>query len=179
EVRALAGQRVEAQGERGDERLALARLHLGDAAVVERRAADQLHVVVALAEVALRRLAHEREALGQQGVEALAALEVPPPELGVGRGQVLDLLDLGLERVHARDDLALEAPHLAVVVVEQLLDETEHQSLSAGARRPAGAGARRPMRGRVLSRPPDSLSPDRRAAVSAAAAAAPRPARER
>ena len=71
----VAGQRVQVAGERGHERLALAGLHLGDVAVVERHAADELHVEVAHAQRAHAGLAHGRERLGQQVVELLAALE--------------------------------------------------------------------------------------------------------
>ena len=45
-VHALAGQGVEEHGQRGDERLALTRGHLGDLALVEHDAAEELHVVV-------------------------------------------------------------------------------------------------------------------------------------
>ena len=55
DVDAVAGQRVEEDGERRGQRLALAGLHLGDRAVVQDHAADQLHVVVALADRAARR----------------------------------------------------------------------------------------------------------------------------
>ena len=47
DVHALAGQRVEHDGERAGEGLALAGAHLGDLAVVQHHAADQLHVEVA------------------------------------------------------------------------------------------------------------------------------------
>ena len=50
EVDALAAERVEVGRERGDEGLALAGLHLGDPAEVERRATHQLDVEVALAD---------------------------------------------------------------------------------------------------------------------------------
>ena len=73
EVDAVAGERVEEDGKRRGQRLALARLHLGDRALVQDHAADQLHVVVALADRAPRRLAGQREGLGQQVVERLAA----------------------------------------------------------------------------------------------------------
>ena len=47
DVHALAGQRVEVRRQRRDERLAFAGAHFGDLAVVQRHAADQLHVEVA------------------------------------------------------------------------------------------------------------------------------------
>ena len=76
---ALAGQRVEIDRERRDQRLALAGPHLGDLAAVERDAADHLDVVMALAERALGGLADRREGFGQQIVE-LGAVGEPLAE---------------------------------------------------------------------------------------------------
>lgn len=75
DVHALAGQRVEVGRERGDQGLALTGLHLGDVAEVERGAAHELHVEVALAQHPLGRLADGRERLGHQVVEGLALLQ--------------------------------------------------------------------------------------------------------
>ena len=47
DVDAVAGERVEVAGERGDEGFAFAGLHFGDLALVENHAADELHVEVA------------------------------------------------------------------------------------------------------------------------------------
>ena len=66
DVHAGAGQGVEIRGQRRHQRLALAGLHLGDLAVVQHHAADQLHVEVAHAQRALRRLPHYCESFGQQ-----------------------------------------------------------------------------------------------------------------
>ena len=75
DVDALAGQGVEIDGQGGDQGLALAGLHLGDVALVQDHAADQLHVEMALAEGALGGLADVGEGLGQEVVEGLAAGE--------------------------------------------------------------------------------------------------------
>ena len=72
DVDALALERVQVAGQGGDQRLALAGPHLGDAAAVQDHAADQLHVVVAHVEHPAAGLAHHRERLGQQLVERLA-----------------------------------------------------------------------------------------------------------
>ena len=64
-------------GERRDERLALARAHLGDFALVEDHAAHELDVVVALPDRAPRGLAHEREDLDELPVEDLAGKRTP------------------------------------------------------------------------------------------------------
>jgi hypothetical protein len=73
-MHALAGKRVEIGGEGGDQRLALAGLHLGDVALVQEDAADQLHVEGAQAQCALGALAAIGEGLRQQVVEAFAVL---------------------------------------------------------------------------------------------------------
>ena len=70
DVDALAGERVQIDGQRGDQRLAFAGLHLGDGALVEHHAAHQLHVEMALAEGALGGLADRGEGRNQQVVEA-------------------------------------------------------------------------------------------------------------
>ena len=75
DVDALAFERVEIGGQRGDERLAFAGLHLGDLALVEHGAADELHVEVPHVEHAAAGLADDREGLGQQVVERLALRE--------------------------------------------------------------------------------------------------------
>ena len=50
DVHALAGERVEVDRQRRDERLAFAGAHLGDLALVQHHAADQLHVELAHAD---------------------------------------------------------------------------------------------------------------------------------
>ena len=91
DVDALAGQSVEVHRQRRDEGLALAGLHLGDPPEVQRGAAHQLHVVVALADGASRRLADRGERLDQQVVELLAVVE-----------PLAELTGLGLEVVVGR-----------------------------------------------------------------------------
>ena len=59
-------KRIEDRGQRRDEGLALAGLHLGDLALVQDHAADQLHVEMPLAQRALAGLAHRREHRRQQ-----------------------------------------------------------------------------------------------------------------
>ena len=72
QVHAAAAERVQGHGQGRGQRLALAGLHLGDAAVVQDHAADQLHIEMAHPHRALAGLAHEPEALIQQLVERLA-----------------------------------------------------------------------------------------------------------
>ncbi len=106
DVDAAAAQGVEHDGERRGQRLALAGLHLGDRAVVEHHAADQLHIEMPHPHRAPACLAHKREALEQQIVERLAAagavaqLVGSLPQLGIGV-----MLELALEPVDPGDAL--------------------------------------------------------------------------
>ena len=84
DVRALAGQRVQVRGQRRDERLALAGAHLGDLALVQDHAADQLHVEVTQPQRAARGLADDGERLGQHVVERLARGELLAELHGLG-----------------------------------------------------------------------------------------------
>ena len=74
DVHALTGERVEVGRQNGDKGLALAGLHLRDAALMQHDAADELHAVRPHAEYAVRRLAADGKRLGQEVVEVLAAL---------------------------------------------------------------------------------------------------------
>ena len=85
DVDALSGDGVEIAGERGDERLALARLHLGDVVLVQGHGADELHVEVTHAGHALRRLADDGERLGQHVVERLAIRVALAEQIGLTR----------------------------------------------------------------------------------------------
>ncbi len=71
DVDALAGQRIEVGRQRRDQRLALAGAHFGDLAVMQRHAADQLHVEMAHLQRALARFADHGESLRQHRVERL------------------------------------------------------------------------------------------------------------
>ena len=84
EVDALAAEPVEVDRQRGDEGLALAGLHLGDPAEVQRGAAHQLHVEVALADHPAGRLAGDGERLDQQIVERGAVGEALAELVGLG-----------------------------------------------------------------------------------------------
>ena len=69
DVHAPAGERVQIDGHRGDERLALARLHLGDLALVKDHSADQLNVERTHPERSHGSLPHDREGLLQDLVQ--------------------------------------------------------------------------------------------------------------
>ncbi len=64
-----AGQRVQVERQRGDQRLAFAGAHLGDLALVQDQSADQLDIVVALADGAFGGLAHGRKGFRQELIQ--------------------------------------------------------------------------------------------------------------
>ena len=109
----VPGERVQVRRQRGDERLALTGLHLGDPPEVQRGAAHDLDVEVALTEDPLAGLADGREGLGEEVVEVLDPL-LPVradgvearPELGGERAQLVvgAALHLRLERGDLRND---------------------------------------------------------------------------
>ncbi len=154
DVDAASREGVQRHRERRDERLAFARPHLGDLALVEDHAAHELDVVVALADGAPGRFADEGERLDELLVQRLARegaalLDV----LGKGLQGVLDAradradaraqlvvgerLDPGLERV----DLRHAGPHgLHVALVlraedfrEGLVDDHERRARACTA----------------------------------------------
>ena len=84
DVHALAGERIEIDGQRRDQRLAFAGAHLGDRALVQHHAADQLDVEMALLERALGRFAHHRESRGEEVVDGLAGGEFGAERVGLG-----------------------------------------------------------------------------------------------
>ena len=79
DVHAAAGERVQIDGQRGDERLAFAGLHLRDLSVVQDDAAHELHVEVAHVQRALRRLAADGERFRQKVVEGSLEIALRRP----------------------------------------------------------------------------------------------------
>lgn len=119
QVNAVSGEGVQIRGQRADEGLALAGLHLRDVAEVERGATHHLHVVVTLSEDALGGLTHGGEGLGEQVVQALP-IRIPllvligeGAQLGVGEvDEVLfDGVDLVRDAVQLAQDLAFACTH--------------------------------------------------------------------
>ena len=113
---AEALERVQVEREARDERLALAGLHLGDVAFVQRDPAHHLDVEDALVGLAQARLARRGERLEEEALELLAVLE-PLPKLDGLRAErlVRELLEVGLERRDVRGLLLqpLEPPPFA------------------------------------------------------------------
>ena len=103
QVRALAGERIHDERQRGHERLPLARLHLHDRPVHEGHAGQKLHVVVPHPDRAPAGLARGGEALDDQRVDRFTGLGPvgertrQPPQGRVAQGlhfgrEVVDLL---------------------------------------------------------------------------------------
>ena len=95
DMHALAGERIQVDRQRGDQGLALAGLHLGDLAVVQHHAADQLHVEMPLPEGAAAGLADHGEGFRQQVVQRRAVGQAGAEFRGLG-GQ-----GLVRQRLHA------------------------------------------------------------------------------
>src|SRR5215207_6098577 len=138
DVDALAGQRVERDGERRRERLALAGLHLGDRAAVQHHAADHLDVEVAHPHRAAGGLAHDRERLGEQVVQRFAVARALAEGVGLGAHlAVVEQLELGLPGVDAVDALRVLLELLAFAQPESAIEE-RHGSEDRGPRSPLG-----------------------------------------
>ena len=152
ELRVLAGERVQVERQRGDEGLAFAGGHFRDASLVQRDAADKLHVevhhvpsqlVVADDDLASDHAAggtlDRRESLGQQLVERLAGLEACAELVGLGAQLlVAQRLELAIKLVDARDDGAAFLDVFAMVAAGKFLEEeAEHErggTISRGRR---------------------------------------------
>ena len=126
EVDAAPGEAVQVQRLHGDERLALAGLHLGDVALVERDPAHQLHVEETHADRPLERLANGRVRLEDQVLEGLPVLEPLlelgglPTELVVG-----ERLELGLEGADVGRVVAQPLETSALAQAEDALELAE------------------------------------------------------
>jgi hypothetical protein len=132
DVHAPAGQRVQVGRKRGDQGLALSRLHFGDLAAVKGDAPDQLDIEVTLAQGALGGLPHGCEGLGQQRVQllppvqALAKLGGLGLELGIGEAD-----EFGLEPVHQLDERDNQLDLAVVLGTEDLLEKILHGGIDA------------------------------------------------
>ena len=123
-MHALAGQRVQIRRQRRHQGLALAGAHLGDLAGMQRQAADQLHVEMAQAQLAARRLAHQRERLGHQLVERRAGGEARLQLPGLFRKLLIgQRADARLEGVDGRDRAAQLLDEALITAAENLASE--------------------------------------------------------
>ena len=134
DVDAPPGQRVEDRRQRRDEGLALAGAHLGDLALVEDDATDQLDIEMAHPQGPLHRLADHREDLGDGVVQGGADPLVLA--LAAGLGQLAAALPLGVvELVVARLVGHGDGPDLVPERVEARPDLRVGQRLELGFER--------------------------------------------
>ena len=137
ELGVAAGQGVEVKRERGHQGFALARGHLGDLALVQRDAADQLHVIVhhvprqlvfadgdLAAEKAAGGIFDNRESLGQELVQRFSRLE-PVAKLGRFGAELIvgERLIRTLDLVDARDDGPAPLDKFAVMAAGEPLQK--------------------------------------------------------
>ena len=130
---------------------ALTGLHLGDRALVQDGAADQLDVEMAHAQRALGGLAHAREGLGQDVVEILALGEALAELRRLGAERVVgELLDRRLPRRRFLGDELEAAQQATFAGSEQLVQKVDHGPLWEGGSPPQRAtGARGAPEGTV------------------------------
>ncbi len=133
-VDAFAFERVQVGGQGGDERLAFAGFHLGDAAQVEHRATDELDVEVPHVHRAPARLADHRKGFGHHVVERFAGGQASP-ELGRLAAQLFvgERLESRLERRHLLDDRAQLLQIAFVLGADDLREECLDHLVGPGA----------------------------------------------
>jgi hypothetical protein len=162
------GQAVEHDRERPGERFALAGLHLGDRAVVEHHAADQLHVEVAHSHRAPAGLADEREAFRKHLVQRLARARALAQLVG-GLAQLSVFVEANLlfEAVDAGDTLLVRPELLRLAHPKRAVQKGHAESVARGRSRDGARGTqdvatrersrapvRRPARSRGSGRVP-------------------------
>ncbi len=128
DVHPFAQQGVQIHRQGGHQGLALPGLHLGDLALVQHDAADELDIEMALTQGAPGRLAHGGERLGQDVIQILAVFKPRPKLVGLGaKLGVGERLELRLQRVDALDD-RLKALQLLLVGVQYAVEDIDHLS---------------------------------------------------
>ena len=151
DVHALAGERVEVGRQRGDQRLALAGGHLGDLALVQHHAADELDVEVTHAERAPGRLPADGERRGEDVVDVGAVLETLAELRGLRpERRVVQCFELRLERVDGHDVRLKPLDVTLVFRPEDLTEEGIQHALTiiqAGVFGPATCRRAAPGRG--------------------------------
>jgi len=151
DVDAAPGQRVEIGGERRHQRLAFARRHLGDLALVQHHAADELDVEVTHAERAPGRLPADGERRGEDVVDVGAVLETLAELRGLRpERRVVQCFELRLERVDGHDVRLKPLDVTLVFRPEDLTEEGIQHALTiiqAGVFGPATCRRAAPGRG--------------------------------
>ena len=172
DVDALAGERVEHDGERARQRLALAGAHLGDGAAVEHHAADHLDVEVAHASCAgARPRARPRRSPASRSSSDSPSRGALAQRVGL-RAQLLVVqqLELGLPRVDGVDALRVALELLGLAHPQGAIED-RHSAKDRGcrrsSRRAAQTAGRVPRRLRVRPRAAAAATVPRRAARGA------------
>ena len=123
-------QRIEVDGQGGDQGLALSGLHLRDPAEVQRHAAHELHVEVTLPQHSPGPFAHDGVGLDQEVIERLAVIQAfPELDRPVGQFGVAEGLHLRLQRVDGRDELGQASDLLALAGFENLGEHTHERTI--------------------------------------------------
>jgi hypothetical protein len=132
QMRALAAQRVEVEGQGGGEGFPFTGLHFGDAPFVEHDAADHLNVEVALPNRADGCFAHQRERFRQQFFELCPFGDLPLEFSGLRPDFFLgELLNGGFQRVNVVNRFAVLGKRAFNRIANDLLDQiSKHTSLS-------------------------------------------------
>ena len=113
----FARQGIEVDRQRRDERLAFARAHLCNLALMQAHAADELHIKMAHAEHTARALTDNSKSFGQDIVKRLTIREALTEFVRVSRQLVVcQRLHLRLQRIDLLDHLAV-AGNLFIVIV--------------------------------------------------------------
>ncbi len=151
DVHALSGERIEVDRKRGDERLALARAHLGDLAVVQHHSADELHVEGAHADRAARGLAGGRECFRKDLIERFAGDEARAQLVGARAKAFVALRgERSDEFIRLLDAFRVLPQQSLVTAAEYPGKEVQHAPGTSGrrdgkTRRPLGRPAKKPV----------------------------------
>ena len=135
-MHALARDGVEIAGERGDKRLALAGLHLGNGPLVQGDAADNLNIEVAQARDATRGLPHRGKCLREQVIKRLASLIALAEELCLASELLIRHgFELGLKVVNHLGDFLVFLELFIRANREQLGKEVGHMGSPSNLKR--------------------------------------------
>ena len=129
-MHAVAAQGIQVGRQDGDERFALAGAHLGDVAVVQHHAANELHVERPHAERTKRRLARHGKRLRKQAIEALPILVALAKFFRPGAQRVVvESLDALLECIDTIYDFPVLPQQALVAAAKQPGKKVRHSQL--------------------------------------------------
>ena len=130
-MHSAASQSIGVDGKSRDQRLALTGLHLGDLALMQGRSADDLDVVMALAQFPHGRLSDGGEGLRQKVIQGFAAFQPLAKLLGLGpQTVVVQLPEPRFQLVYVIPDGAQFLQCLIVGITQYFLKNSYHGRLS-------------------------------------------------